>query len=80
MSKDSGATKVYPVLPEETNTYVYDGSVWEHGTDRGFTMDQRALIVMSGIIDIPKHQQLLKLSMDKYKDYVLHDRQFSTLS
>ena len=80
MSKDSGATKVYPVLPEETNTYVYDGSVWEHGTDRGFTMDQRALIVMSGVVDIPKHQQLLKLSMDKYKDYVLHDRQFSTLS
>ena len=43
-------------------------------------MDQRALIVMSGVVDIPKHQQLLKLSMDKYKDYVLHDRQFSTLS
>lgn len=76
MSKDSGSTKIYPVLPEETNTYVYDGSVWEHGTDRGFKMNERALIVMSGILDIPKHHKLLDKSMKKYKDYILHDKNF----
>ena len=78
MSKDSGATKIYPVLPDETNTYVYDGSVWEHGTDRGFKMNERALIVMSGIIDIPKHHALLERSMNKYKDFVLYDKEFET--
>jgi len=52
---------------------VYDGSVWEHGKDRGFKMNKRALIVMYGIIDIPKHHVLLERSLNKYKDYVLYD-------
>lgn len=80
LSKDSGSTKVYPVLPKETNTFVADGSVWEHGTDRGFRMKERALIVMSGILDIEAHHALLANSIDKYKDFVLRDGQFSSLS
>ncbi len=74
LSKDSGATKVYPVLPEGTQAYVYDGSVWEHGTDRGFKMNERALIVMSGILDIPLHHALLDKSIAKYSDYVIRDK------
>lgn len=76
MSKDSGATKVYPVLPEDTNTFVYDGSVWEHGTDKGFKINERALIVMSGIVDKKAHFELVNRSISKYKDYVLYDAQF----
>ena len=37
-----------------------------------------ALIVMSGIIDIPKHHALLERSLNKYKDYVLYDKEFET--
>jgi len=79
MSKDSGATKIYPVLPEDTNTFVYDGSVWEHGSSCGYKMSERALIVMSGIIDVEKHHELLEKSINKYKDYVLYDKELSTL-
>ena len=39
-------------------------------------MNERALIVMSGILDIPKHHKLLDKSMKKYKDYILHDKNF----
>ena len=49
-----------------------------YGTDRGFKMNERALIVMSGILDISKHHALLERSITKYKDYVLYDKEFSS--
>jgi len=76
LSRDSGATKIYPVLPKTTNTFVYDGSVYEHGADRGFNFYDRCQIVISGTIDVPKHHQILEKSIEKYKEYVIYDKDF----
>lgn len=77
LTKDSGATNVYPVLPRDTNTFVYDGSVYEHGVDRGWKMSERLQIVMSGVLSIDKHHQLLDRSITKYKDYYLTSEYFN---
>lgn len=79
LSRDSEATKVYPVLPRDTDTFVYDGSVYEHGADRGFPMYDRCQIIISGILDLEKHHELLDRSIEKYKDYVLYDDLFAAL-
>tara|TARA_B110000858_G_C17429659_1_gene304879 strand:- start:237 stop:554 length:318 start_codon:yes stop_codon:yes gene_type:complete len=76
LTKDSGATKVYPVLPPETNTFVYDGSVWEHGADRGFKNTDRMQIIISGVLDEERHHQLLDKSIETYNDYVIYDKDF----
>jgi len=76
LSRDSEATKIYPMLPAETNTFVYDGSVWEHGADKGFPMYERCQIIISGILDIEKHHALLDKSIEKYKDFVIYDEDF----
>jgi len=73
MTKDSGETKYYPYLPPETNTFVYDGSVWEHGADKGFAINDRCQIIISGVLDIKKHQFLLDKSILKYSDCVLYN-------
>ena len=73
LSRDSEATKIYPMLPLTTTTFVYDGSVWEHGADKGFPMHDRCQIIISGILDIEKHHALLDKSIEKYKDYVIYD-------
>lgn len=78
LTKDSEATKIYPVLPPETNTFVYDGSVWEHGADQGFPMYDRCQIIISGLLDIEKHHALLDKSIEKYKDYVIYDQEFNS--
>ena len=77
MTKDSGKTKVYPVLPTTTNTFVYDGSVWEHGADKGFDSDDRMQLIISGIVDKEKHHRLLDKSIEKYKDWVIYDAEFN---
>lgn len=76
LTKDSSATKVYPMLPPETNTFVYDGSVWEHGADQGFKNTDRMQIIISGVVDNEKHHALLDKSIEKYNDYVIYNNEF----
>jgi len=76
MTKDSGATKIYPVLPEETDAFVYDGSVYEHGADEGFKMRDRCQIIISGILDVEKHNAILDRSIKRFPDHVLYDHDF----
>ncbi len=76
ITKDSGETKYYPYLPSETDTFVYDGSVYEHGADQGFSMNERCQIIVSGVLDIEKHHALLDKSIEKYKDFAIYDANF----
>lgn len=80
LTRDSEATKIYPVLPLETNTFVYDGSVYEHGADKGFPIADRCQIIISGLLDLEKHHALLDKSIEKYSNYVLHDKLFMALA
>jgi len=76
LTKDSGETKIYPELPTDTNTFVYDGSVYEHGADKGFQMRDRSQLVISGCLDIEEHHVLLDKSIEKYKEYYLTNKYF----
>lgn len=79
LTKDSGETKLYPELPPSTNTFVYDGSVYEHGADKGFDMKNRSQLVISGCLDIKKHHEFLDRSIKRFNDYVVYENDFNCL-
>jgi hypothetical protein len=77
MSKDHGATRVFPMLPPDTNAFAYDGGTYEHGVEKGFAMRERVQLVVHGVYDIPRWHQLLEKSWEKYKDYAITTEHFN---
>lgn len=78
MSKDSGATRIFPMLPPQTNAFAYDGAVYEHGVEKGFQFNERAQLVIHGVYDLPKWHELLEKSWNKYKEYAITTQHFNT--
>jgi len=76
MTRDSDATQIYPMLPPETNAFAYDGAVFEHGVDRGFSMRERVQLVIHGVYDLPLWHELLEKSWNKYKEYAITTEHF----
>tara|TARA_B100001287_G_scaffold94279_1_gene79162 strand:- start:4834 stop:5631 length:798 start_codon:yes stop_codon:yes gene_type:complete len=76
MSKNSGATRVFPMLPPETNAFAYDGATYEHGVEKGFQFNERAQLVIHGVYDLPKWHELLENSWQKYKQYAITTEHF----
>ena len=60
--------KIYPVIPEDTNTYVFHSSSLSHGVEDD---PGRKLVYMNLEIDESKHQKLLEDSLNKYRDYAI---------
>jgi len=60
--------KVYPTIPEDTNTYVFHSSSFLHGVEDD---PGRKLVYMNLEIDETKHQKLLEDSLNKYRDYAI---------
>jgi hypothetical protein len=77
MSKDSGSTRVFPMLPPGTQAFAYDGATYEHGVERGFKFTERAQLVIHGTYDLPKWHKLLERSWKKYKDYAITTEHFN---
>lgn len=77
MTKDSGATRVFPMLLPTTNAFAYDGGTFEHGVERGFDIKERLQLVVHGVYDIPKWQELLEKSYQKYNEYAITTEHFS---
>jgi hypothetical protein len=71
MTKDSGATRVFPMLPPSTNSFAYDGGTYEHGVEKGFQMNERLQLVIHGVYDLPKWHGLLEKSFQTYKEYTI---------
>jgi hypothetical protein len=71
MTKDSGATRVFPMLPPTTNSFAYDGGTYEHGVERGFSITERLQLVIHGVYDLPKWHSLLEKSFQTYKEYTI---------
>ena len=76
-TKDHAQTRIYPMLPPETNAMAYDGTVHEHGADAGYHPTKRIQLMPMGTLNIPKWHDLLERSIEKYKDYVIYDKHFS---
>lgn len=77
MTKDSGETRVFPMLPPETNAFAYDGAVYEHGVEKGFSMRDRVQLILHGVYDLPKWHELLENSYQKYKEYAITSEHFN---
>lgn len=60
--------KVYPTIPEDTDTYVFHSSSFLHGVEDD---PGRKLLYMNLEIDESKHQKLLEDSLNKYRDYAI---------
>ena len=70
-TKDHAETRLYPMLPPDTNSMAYDGTVHEHGADAGYHPTQRIQLMPMGTLNVPKWHELLERSIEKYKDYVI---------
>lgn len=77
MSRDSGETRVYPMLPPETNAFAYDGATFEHGVDKGFRYNERVQLVIHGVYDLPKWHNLLEKSWQLYNEYAITTEHFN---
>lgn len=77
MSRDSGATRLFPMLPPTTNAFAYDGATFEHGVEKGFSFRERAQLVIHGVYDLPKWHTILENSWEKYKEYALTEEHFN---
>ena len=60
--------KIYPTMPEDTDTYVFHSSSLLHGVEDD---PGRKLLYMNLEIDESKHQKLLEDSLNKYRDYAI---------
>ena len=70
-TKDHAETRIYPMLPPDTNSMAYDGTVHEHGADAGYHPTERIQLMPMGTLNVPKWHDLLDRSIEKYKDYVI---------
>lgn len=75
-TKDHAATRIYPILPEDTNTMAWDGQVHEHGADRGYHPTERLILMPMGTLNVKKWHELIERSINKYKDYVITTEHF----
>ena len=60
--------KIYPIIPEDTDTYVFHSSSFLHGVEDD---PGRKLVYLNLEIDESKHQKLLEDSLNKYRDYAI---------
>ena len=75
-TRDHGETRIYPMLPPETDAMAYDGTTYEHGADKGYHPTERIQLMPMGILDQKKWYKLLDRSIEKYKDYIITEDHF----
>ena len=75
-TKDHAETRIYPMLPPETNSMAYDGTVHEHGADAGYHPTERIQLMPMGTLNVSKWHELLDRSIEKYKDYIITEDHF----
>lgn len=63
------STPTYPVILKEYPAYAFNDTVMYHGADP--VLDNRIIIVVVGILDKEKHQELITRSVKKFKDYII---------
>ena len=76
-TNNHGATRIYPMLPPETNSMAYDGTVYEHGADAGYHPKDRIQLMPMGTLNVSKWHDVLDRSIEKYKDYIITEDHFN---
>lgn len=67
--KELDGPRDYPTILKEYPVYAFNNKDIYHGADP--VLDQRVIMICSGIIDEEKHQALIERSAEKFKDYVI---------
>jgi len=69
VAKTRTSEKVYPTILKEAPVYSFDNRNFYHGADP--VLDNRVILVCSGILDDERHKELIRRSSEKYKNYVI---------
>ena len=73
---DQGKDKAYCNIPKETDAYVINHCTQLHGMDpKSGIDDERIVGFIIGIVNIDKHNDLLKKSANKYKEYIIKENE-----
>jgi hypothetical protein len=67
--KEVDGPRNYPTILKDYPVYAFNNKDIYHGADQ--VLDQRVIMICSGIIDEGKHQALISRSAKKFKDYVI---------
>jgi hypothetical protein len=58
--------KIYLNMPEDTNSFCLGATNCYHGASKG---DAKTLVAVFGFLDIERHSELIKRSLEKYSQY-----------
>ena len=67
--KEVDGQRDYPTILKDYPVYAFNNKDIYHGADT--VLDQRVIMICSGIIDEEKHQMLINRSTEKFKEYVI---------
>ena len=67
--KEKTGHRDYPTILKDYPVYAFNNKDIYHGADT--VLDQRVIMICSGIIDEDKHQALISRSADKFKEHVI---------
>jgi len=71
LCKEINGIRTYPTILENYPIYAFSNRDVYHGADN--VLDDRVIMICSGVIDEVKHQALIKHSADKFKEYIIED-------
>ena len=67
--KEKTGHRDYPTILKDYPVYAFNNKDIYHGADP--VLNQRVIMICSGIIDEEKHQKLINQSVEKFKEYVI---------
>jgi hypothetical protein len=67
--KEVDGPRNYPTILKDYPVYAFNNKDIYHGADQ--VLDQRVIMICSGIIDEKRHQELISRSVEKFKEYVI---------
>jgi len=67
---NSAEKKIHCSFPNDTNVFIIRHADGIHGSEPD---NNRIVLFLSGLIDKDKHEEILKRSKEKYKDYIIYD-------
>jgi hypothetical protein len=69
LAKTLDSEKDYPTILEDYPIYAFNNKDFYHGADP--VLDNRIIMICAGLIDHTRHEELIKRSSEKFKDYVI---------
>lgn len=69
IAKSKYNSRIYPTMLQEYPVYAFNNKDIYHGADP--VLENRIIMVCGGLIDHKKHQELIKRSVEKFKEYVI---------